>query len=109
MYMPKNSRRDALTREQFDAALKKWYQATSDDRETIGDPKGFGGKPWTVVTAGTRYYHLNADTTRQGVAGYPATLEESNGTLLWSVRKENKVVFGKYGIAQMYFFLYSYP
>lgn len=112
MFMPRiTSRPEALTKQEFHAALRAWH-ATSHAR-TIGDPGKARGRIWLLVTDGTRYYHLNADTTRQAVAGYLDSVAKYGDDVAWGLRvmtysTKLKVVFGPHQLAEHEFDLFAY-
>ena len=71
-----------ISRAAFEARLRRWYELTDDAR--VGDDSSFGGTPWVWIQNGARRFHLNADTTREGVGEYLAMLTREP-ELQWTV------------------------
>lgn len=87
-----------MSREVFHAQLREWFAATAPV-DTVGDAKGYKGKPWVWIKHFGNRYHLNADTTYPGVAEYLGLLAEHGEEIRWSVVENvrgarNKVAFG---------------
>lgn len=92
------SKDEALTQESFHSELEEWY-TESEPGAVIGDARKYGGKAWVWVRHLGNRYHLNADTTYEGVGEYLALLREQHGKLSWSVVEnergvKNKVALG---------------
>lgn len=97
-------------RADFDDLLRWWLDETPFT--IIGDEASFGGKPWVHVVVGGEKCHLNADTSRAGVAAYLQLLDRSGGRLAWHVvpnshGRVNKVVFGDDQTPVPHFYLYT--
>ena len=95
--MQRVGREDAITRERFDAALRAWVEQAQPG-EWIGDRQGRGQAAWIFVRDLGKYYHLNADSNREGVREYVGMLAV-DPELAWTIvpnrnGKPNKVAFG---------------
>ena len=104
-------RTDALTRQDFHAALRAWY--TGSKAGTIGDPGGSNSRPWVLIADGDRCYHLDAHTTRRAVAGYLHSVARYGEAIAWVTRREGmgkraRVVFGPLQLAEHEFQLFAY-
>jgi hypothetical protein len=102
-----------IPRAAFEARLRRWYELTDEAR--VGDESSFGGTPWVWVQQGARRFHLNADTTREGVGEYLAMLTREP-ELQWTVVRGRagrltKVVFGhrQQGIPGFYLYAKASP
>lgn len=96
-FMRKNTKRTAISFTDFESMLFQWLKE-SDNTETIGDKGNFGKKAWVFVRHNDRLYHLNADTTHNGVEEYFRVKQEDGN--YWFIvtnrnSKLNKVAFGK--------------
>lgn len=105
------NRGDALTKQAFHAALRSWYTASTE--RTIGEPGKSKGRPWVLVVDGGRYFHLDADTTRQAVWGYLHSVAKYGDDLAWTVRKATRgvraqVAFGPLQLSEHEFYLAAY-
>jgi hypothetical protein len=105
------SRPEALTKQALHEALRTWY--VSSTAATIGEPAASKSRPWVLVVDGGRYFHLDADTTRQGVWGYLHTVEKYGDDLVWTVRKPTRgvrpqVAFGPHQMTEHEFYLTAY-
>jgi hypothetical protein len=112
MYMQRNTNRaEALTKQQFHEALRQWL--TSSTALTIGEPGKSKGRPWVIVTEDGRFFHLDADTTRQAVWSYLHSVEKYGEDLAWTVRKATRgvrvqVAFGPHQLTEHEFYLAAY-
>ena len=96
--MEKVRRADALTVNEFNARLVEFGRDAGPD-DTVGDGKTYGGNAWIWVRRLGRWYHLNADSTGDGVAGYLGLWFQHGDSLQWTIvanerGKKNKVAFG---------------
>ena len=112
MYMLRiTNRAEALTRQEFHRALRQWLTESSAD--TIGEPGKSKGRPWVIVLDEERYFHLDADTTRQAVWSYLHSVEKYGEDLAWTVRKATRgvrvqVAFGPHQLTEHEFYLAAY-
>lgn len=89
----------------FARTLRRWLIDTREP--TLGDVGAFGGKPWLRVEVGGRGFHLNADTTRAGVARFLEAGPEGGWQVVANRRgRVNKVVLDD-GEAISGFFFYA--
>jgi hypothetical protein len=105
------NRAEALTKQEFHAALRAWY--TTSTAATIGEPGKTKGRTWVIVLDGDRYFHLDADTTRQAVWSYLHSVEKYGDDLAWTVRKASRglrtqVAFGPHQLTEHEFYLAAY-
>ena len=112
MYMQRiTNRAAALTKQAFHEALRAWLAASVTP--TIGEPGAAKGRPWVIVVDNGRYFHLDADTTRQGVWGYLHSVERYGDDITWTVRKptrgvRDQVAFGPHQLSEHEFYLAAY-
>lgn len=105
------NRADALTREAFHQVLRSWYRTSA--ARTIGEVGKSKGRPWLLLVDNGRYYHLDADTTRQAVWGYLHSVARYGDDLAWTVRKavpgvRAQVAFGPHQLREHEFYLTAY-
>src|SRR4051794_7605644 len=72
-----------------------------------------GGRPWVIVVDAERYFHLDADKTRQGVRGYLHSVEKYGDEIAWTLRKptrgaRDQVTFGPHQLSEHEFYLAAY-
>ncbi|HYW05387.1 MAG TPA: hypothetical protein VE913_00445, partial [Longimicrobium sp.] len=106
-------RKEAIARDRFHDILRAWFDE-SDAGELVGDTDVYDGTDWVWVKFLGNRYHLNADTTHEGVGGYLQLVAAHGETLSWSAvagarGKVNKVAFGPDGITVPDFNLYRAP
>lgn len=77
------SRFEALSRSSFHAQLREWYEGAFDG-DTVGDSSSYRGRPWVWVRHEGGLYHLDADTTHEGVGEYVDLLDAYGDGLAWS-------------------------
>lgn len=112
MYMRRiTNRADALGKEAFHQMLRAWYLAST--ARTVGELGTTKGRPWLLLVDGGRYFHLDADTTRQGVWGYLDSVRRYGDDLTWTVRKATpgvraQVAFGPHQLSEHEFYLAAY-
>jgi len=112
VYMKRiTNRAEALTKQQFHEALHRWLESSTAG--TIGEPGKSKGRPWVIVCDEERYFHLDADTTRQAVWSYLHSVEKYGDELAWTVRKptrgvRDQVAFGPHKLAEHEFYLAAY-
>ena len=110
--MPRiTNRAEALTKHEFHVALRTWYIAST--AMTIGEPGKTKGRTWVIVIDDGRYFHLDADTTRQAVWSYLHSVEKYGDDLAWTVRKASRglrtqVAFGPHQLTEHEFYLAAY-
>jgi hypothetical protein len=75
--------RETMSRTRLHTWLQRWYHETT--METIGGVGEFVRRPWVRVEIGAVRCHLNANTTREGVAEYLALAAEDGSDLRWHV------------------------
>lgn len=90
--------------------LERWHRETSWD--TLGDVGEFVRRPWLKVGIGAVTCHLNANTTRAGVAEYLAIVADEGPKLPWFVvsgrgRLINEVAVGRAQVRIRGFHLYT--
>lgn len=105
------NRAEALTKQAFHEALRAWY--TTNTTGTIGEIGATKGRPWVLVVDEGRYFHLDADTTRQAVWGYLHSVEKYGDDITWTVRKPTRgvrpqVAFGPHQLSEHEFYLAAY-
>lgn len=98
-----------IPRAAFEARLRRWYEPTDEAR--IGDDSSSGGTLWVWIQQGGRRFHLNANTTQEGVGEYLAMLTREP-KLKWAVVRGRagrlmKVVFGRRQQVIPGFYLYA--
>jgi hypothetical protein len=91
-------RSQPLTRSNFHAQLRDWYEDAFDG-DTVGDATSYGGRPWVWVRHEGSLYSLNADTTHEGAGEYVDLLDAYGDALAWTVAPDargggSKVAFG---------------
>jgi len=91
-------RADALTPDEFNARLVE-FGRDARPGDTVGDAVKHGGKAWIWVRRLARHYHLNADSTGDGVAEYLGLWVRHGSSLQWTIvpnarGRMNKVAFG---------------
>jgi len=112
MYMQRiTNRADALTKQAFHEALHRWLD--NSNALTVGEPGASKGRPWVIVVDDGRYFHLDADTTRQAVWSYLHSVEKYGDDLAWTVRKPVRgvrvqVAFGPHQLTEHEFYLAAY-
>jgi len=112
MYMRRiTNRANALSKEAFHCLLHAWYLAGTE--RTVGEAGTTKGRPWLLIVDGGRYFHLDADTTRQGVWGYLHSVSRYGDDLTWTVRKitpgvRAQVAFGPHRLSEHEFYLTAY-
>jgi len=72
-----------LRREALYHWLERWYAET--DLETLGGVGEYARRPWLRVGIGAVQCHLNANTSRAGVADYLALARAEGPRLPWAV------------------------
>jgi hypothetical protein len=82
MFMKLTKKSEAIPRREFHERLREWSQ-TTEDGDRVGDAAGYGGKPWVWIQSSDNRYHLNADTTHEGVAAYLDVLEKYGEDIKW--------------------------
>jgi hypothetical protein len=112
MYMKRiTNRAAALTKLQFHEALRQWLETST--AMTVGEPSTSKGRTWVIVVDNDRYFHLDADTTRQAVWSYLHSVEKYGDDLTWTVRKATRgvrvqVAFGPHQLTEHEFYLAAY-
>ena len=104
-------RANALTKQAFHEALRIWYVESTE--LTVGEPGKSKGRVWVIVLDEGRYFHLDADTTRQAVWSYLHSVEKYGDDLAWTVRKAVRgvriqVAFGPHQLTEHEFYLAAY-
>lgn len=90
-------RSEALSRGHFHSVLREWYE-TAYHGEVVGDAAG-SRRAWVWVRHQGSRWHLDADTTHEGVGEYLELLDAYGEGLAWSVAARSagsggNVVFG---------------
>jgi hypothetical protein len=112
VYMPRITKRtEAITRQEFHEALRRWLETST--AMTIGEPGKSKGRIWVIVVDDGRYFHLDADTTRQAVWSYLHSVDKYGEDLAWTVRKATRgvrvqVAFGPHQLTEHEFYLAAY-
>jgi hypothetical protein len=112
VYMTRiTNRNEALTKQQFHEELRQWLENSTE--MTIGEPGKSKGRPWVIVLDQDRFFHLDADTTRQAVWSYLHSVEKYGEDLAWTVRKATRgvrvqVAFGPHQLTEHEFYLAAY-
>lgn len=109
MPIGRGQRAAPIPRAAFEAGLRRWYEPTDEAR--IGDDSSSGGTLWVWIQQGGRRFHLNANTTQEGVGEYLAMLTREP-ELKWAVVRGRvdrlmKVVFGRRQQVIPGFYLYA--
>lgn len=76
--MSLNKKSTPMTKEQFYKWLRNWYSTTE---KTITEMGSYGGTAYIYIKDREDIFHLNADTTREGVEEYLKLLDISSTTL----------------------------
>jgi len=105
------NRAEALPKRAFHEALRAWYMTST--AMTIGERGTTKGRPWVLVVAAGRAFHLDADTTRQAVWSYLHSVAKYGDDLAWTVRKATRgvraqVAFGPHQLTEHEFYLAAY-
>src|SRR6476660_313490 len=101
-------RAEALTKRAFHEALRAWYMTST--AMTIGERGTTKGRPWVLVVAAGRAFHLAADTTRRAVWADLQSVEHDGDAIAWTVRQGTKgvraqVAFGPHQLSEHEFSL----
>jgi hypothetical protein len=107
-----NSKSNPFSRTHFHTILRHWYDHNPDEKTIAGanSPK-YKGKPWVWVEDGGTLFHLNSDTTREGVEAYLTYVDQYGDNLLWTVvqnksGKMNKIAMGPEKRVESGFYFY---
>lgn len=80
------------------AWLERWYRET--DMETIGGVGEYVRRPWVRVGIGAVSCHLNANTTRAGVADYLALARDEGPKLPWFVVPSRRGIINEVAVGR---------